>query len=84
MINHIECYSSCKICDKKGNYSIHNCLECASEYIYELNILDRINCYKSCEFYSYYNSSNNKYYCTPGPFCPNNINKLITEKKILH
>ena len=76
-----KCYSSCQTCDKKGNSTNHNCLKCNNEYGYELNINERINCYNRCEFYTYYNSSNNKYYCTSELLCPPNMNKLIPLKK---
>ena len=78
-----KCYQSCELCDKKGTKNNNNCLKCDKEYFYELNVLDRINCYKECEFYSYYDSDNDKYYCTPDSNCPKNIAEfLIPNKKI--
>jgi len=40
-----------------------------------------INCYNSCNYYFYYNSTEDKYYCTYNDSCPNDFNKLIFEKK---
>ena len=76
-----KCYLSCESCDRKGNNSNHNCLSCTREYFYELNIFDRKNCYKVCPIYSYYNSFNNKYYCTNSSSCPKNISELLIPKK---
>ena len=44
-----ECYISCATCKEKGNSTNHNCLTCANDYTYELNIYNgAINCYQSC------------------------------------
>ena len=76
----IECYISCEICNEEGNYTKHNCLSCSADYPYELNIDETINCYNICDYYSYYNSNNNKSYCTSDLSCPKVFNKLIPLK----
>ena len=44
-----KCYISCATCKEQGNYTNHNCLTCAHDYTYELNISGTtINCYRSC------------------------------------
>ena len=76
-----ECYHSCETCDEKGNDINHNCLTCNINYNYELNMMNNhINCYNECQFYFYYNSTNDKYYCTSERNCPYFFNKLISEK----
>ena len=77
-----KCYLSCSTCDKKGNYTNHNCLLCNINYTYELNILNNINCYSNCTHYSYYNRYNQKNYCTYNASCPMNYSKLIPERSL--
>ena len=74
-----NCYPNCETCDEKGTDINHNCLLCKNNYIYELNLLNHINCYKICEFYFYYNFNNNKYYCTPDLSCTKDFNLLIKQ-----
>ena len=76
-----KCYQSCESCDKEGTKSNHNCISCSNEYLYELKILNGINCYKECDYYFYYNSYNNKYYCTNSSICPKNISELLIQQK---
>ena len=78
--NNSECYISCETCNEEGNYTKHNCLTCSSNYSYQLNIDESINCYNSCDYYTYYNSSDNNSYCTPNSLCPEDFNKLIKIK----
>ena len=41
------CFQSCKTCEKGGNESYHNCLECKEDYhIFNLNSMNYKNCYK--------------------------------------
>ena len=75
-----KCYISCEECKDRGNNNIHNCLFCAVDYLYELNIDETINCYQNCDYYFYYNQNNNKHYCTPDYSCPTEFNKLISRK----
>ena len=76
-----KCYSSCETCDKNGSEENHNCLLCASGYIYELIVDNHKNCYERCKNYYYYNSTDGKYYCTPDLLCPKYIYKLLIPKK---
>ena len=75
------CYESCKKCDNKGNEIEHNCLSCDLNYIYQLKMNTHINCYKTCEFYFYYNQNDEKYYCTPDMLCSNEKYKLLIPQK---
>ena len=43
-----KCYETCETCDKKGDDVNHNCISCKSDYKYELNLSNNINCYTSC------------------------------------
>ena len=40
-----KCYESCKICEKGGNSTQHNCIECKNDYNYAINISNYKNCY---------------------------------------
>ena len=75
--NYKKCYSSCETCGLKGNSTYHNCLSCSKDYSYELTIKETINCYKSCDYYTYYNPNTNKNYCTSDHSCPKDFNELI-------
>ena len=79
--NFKKCYISCETCKEEGNYTKQNCLSCKNDYPYELKIDETINCYNKCDYYTYYNSSNKKNYCTHDFSCPEKFNKLITIKK---
>ena len=75
------CFQTCKTCDKSGNESIHNCLQCKSNYHYLLPIQQGYyNCYENCQYYHYFNKTDEKHYCTEDSKCPNVYNKLISEK----
>ena len=43
------CYLSCKTCDKEGNESYHNCIECKEGYISDLKYDNYSNCYNASE-----------------------------------
>ena len=58
-----ECYYTCKKCDKEGNETFHNCLECNNEHKLEIiisNNSNNINCYNICANYYYYDYIMNK------------------------
>ena len=76
----ISCYYSCKSCDKEGNITYHNCIECNDNYNYILNISNYFNCYNICDYYYYTDIYSNKTYCTQNYTCPENYNKLIINK----
>ena len=76
-----KCFSSCETCDKHGDENNHNCLVCPSEYNYELIIDNHKNCYFECENYYYYDSNDNKNYCTPELLCPTSIYILLIPKR---
>ena len=78
---YMPCFQNCKTCDKSGNESIHNCLECKSIYHYLLPIQQGYyNCYENCQYYHYFNKTDNRQYCTEDSKCPNDYSKLIGEK----
>ena len=74
------CFYSCKTCDIGGNNETHNCISCSQNYINALKINKYNNCYEKCEYYSYFDNKDNIYYCTHEFECPNDYNKLITDK----
>ena len=76
------CYLSCKTCDLNGNDSVHNCIECGDDFIFEKNLNNSIykNCYKNCSHYHYYDIILNKTYCTEYDHCPEIYKKLILDK----
>ena len=45
-----SCYESCQICDEGGDNVSHNCIECKSNYNYELNLYAHKNCYTESEY----------------------------------
>ena len=69
------CYESCQKCDKGGNEFYHNCIECKSDYYFELNRNSYKNCYINCPYYYYHDKD--KYLCTEFLECPENYSKLI-------
>ena len=76
-----ECYSSCKKCAKDGTQEYHNCVECNDNFfIKDEGKYSLLNCYESCDYYHYTNTSNNKAYCTTNKSCPEKYNKLIEDK----
>ena len=77
-----KCYISCQECKESGDETNHNCLSCKSNYFYELNIDQYINCYEICPYYHYHNPINNKYYCTKDESCPEEFDKLIPDDNI--
>ena len=78
------CYEKCYSCERKGNESIHNCIECKSDYKYLLIISDsdsdNVNCLINCSYYHYYNKISNKTYCTSEFKCPKKFKNLILNK----
>ena len=75
------CYDTCKQCNKSGDDSEHNCIECKYDYNYEIQFDVYKNCYRNCSHYYYINKINNKSYCTDGNNCPINYEKLIPNEK---
>ena len=75
-----SCYDSCKKCDKEGNVNNHNCLECKDNYYFQSSYLNYFNCYTNCPNYTYFNSNTNHYHCTNSLECPEDYDKLISEK----
>ena len=73
-------YINYVICDKEGNETFHNCIECKSNYTFHLNINNSINCLEQCPYYYYIDKISNKTYCTQNLSCPYNYNKLIINK----
>ena len=75
-----ECYDTCKKCSEPGNIENNNCDECKTNYIFlDEPLINKKNCLKKCDYYYYFNESNN-YTCTTTKSCPESY-KLIEEKK---
>ena len=73
-----KCYKTCETCDKKGDDNNHNCLSCKSDFKYELNLSNHINCYTSCtEDPTYKYQFRHKCY----EECPNEISKKSEKKE---
>ena len=77
---YLECYPSCKSCERGGDETNHNCLECNDNYRFQTNMSIYLNCYNNCSFYLYNDTSTNKAYCTQSFNCPEKYNKLIINK----
>ena len=71
-----KCYETCNKCDIGGNITNHNCLECKENFIAHKNNLNTLNCYNRCDYYFYFDESN-EYHCTNEHKCPEQYNKLI-------
>ena len=74
-----KCYEKCKYCYGEGNDANNKCIECKSDYKLIKNPLDIENCYANCQYYYYFDKSNN-YHCTISNQCPPEYRKLIEEK----
>ena len=71
------CEPNCKTCNTEEDFPSDICTSC-----YENKYLEDGKCVDRCENgYSYYNSSDNIYYCTLDYSCPKDFNKLISMKK---
>ena len=74
------CFSSCKYCQKEGNYERQFCLSCNDNNSFALIMDESIdsiyNCYPNCTYY-YYFDENKKYQCTKENKCPEDYDKLI-------
>ena len=75
-----HCYDSCEKCDIGGTDYYHNCIECKSDYYFELYRNNYKNCYNICPYYYYHNKNINKYFCTEILECPDNYTKLIEDR----
>ena len=75
-----SCYNSCKKCNKSGNETNHNCIECDENYYFEINFGDYKNCYNKCSYYYYHDRKTNIYHCTEIQKCTEEYNKLIYNK----
>ena len=75
-----KCYNICNTCDKGGNERNHNCVKCKSGYDKYENPMNISNCYPTCNYYYYFDSSNN-FKCTPNFTCPDDFPYIIQGKK---
>ena len=73
------CYKTCNKCELKGNKINNYCIECKPNYEFYTNLNNISNCYKKCDYYYYFNESN-EFYCTEKYECPLEYNKLIKDK----
>ena len=72
-----KCYINCKYCHGEGNEAINNCIECNDNLTLINNSMYNTNCYEKCNYYYYFDETNN-FHCTE--ICPNKYGKLIKEK----
>ena len=72
-----KCFNICKYCNGPGNETIHNCIECKTNYTFINDSIYNTNCYEKCD-YNYYFDKSNKYHCEQT--CPIEYNKIIKEK----
>ena len=63
-----ECYKTCKRCNKGGNETNHNCIECNDNYPIKLQKSNYSNCYH-CTYYYYFDNYSN-HFCTNDNNCP--------------
>ena len=75
-----KCYNICNSCDKGGSEINHNCIKCKSGYDKYENPMNISNCYPTCNYYYFFDSSNN-FICTQNFTCPNDFPYLIQGKK---
>ena len=76
-----ECFKSCQKCYGPGNIINNNCSSCKTGFKFiNDSFANERNCYKSCEYYYYFNGTNN-YICLDKNTCPENYKKLIQQKK---
>ena len=73
------CHETCATCDEGGNWDIHNCKTCQTNYIFKPDINTTTNCVIKCPFYYYY-TTNGQYKCTEDYYCPLNYILFIDEK----
>ena len=75
-----RCYNLCKTCIQSGDETINNCDKCINEYTFlNESSFPSKNCFKKCEFYYYFNKSE-EYTCTQFNFCPSPFNKTVIGK----
>ena len=75
---HKLCYLSCKLCNKSGNETFHNCIECKSNYTFEINFGIYKNCYSSD--YLYFDKTDNISNSILNFQYPKEYDKLIEDK----
>ena len=76
-----ECYNTCKKCSQSGNETNNNCDECINNYVLiNDSYVPFNNCYPKCEYYYYFNESN-EYTCTQSESCISNYKNIIIERK---
>ena len=72
-----KCYFTCRRCEKKGNNTNHNCLECVSNISFSFIVTYYLNCYENCNYYYHFDDNNNDH-CTSNLSCPNDF-PILTE-----
>ena len=74
-----KCYSTCKLCDRGGDDTTHNCNECILNYIPHPGGLNQ--CVMKCNYYFYVDTTDNSYHCTPSKNCPSSYSYLLPDTK---
>ena len=73
-----KCFNNCKYCYGEGNETINNCKECINNYTFFNGAKYINNCYLSCEYFYYFDESN-EYHCVES--CFGYYNKTIKDEK---
>ena len=55
-------YTLCNNCNKEGNETENNCLECKNVFSFEIHLDEYKNCYKNCSYYHYFNETDKIFY----------------------
>ena len=74
-----KCFETCQKCENGGTEENNNCVECKTGYRFFDDSIKKNNCYKNCNNYYYFDSSDN-YFCTDDKVCPEQFKNLIQDK----
>jgi len=75
-----KCFETCYKCDKGGNQINHNCIKCKFNYTFYNNSKNISNCYPICDYYYYFDESNN-FHCNKT--CPEKYKLIINKSKCI-
>ena len=73
-----SCYETCKKCTELGDINNHKCIQCYQNYT-----LNETNCYKICQYYYYFDLSN-QHHCTEKEECPEHYKLIIDKNKCIN
>ena len=76
-----KCYSTCETCEIKGDNLFHNCLECNSDFKFEIINNNYSNCNETCSYYYYFDKEKLNFHCTKNFECPPEYPQLYDTKE---